>query len=79
MRHIIVIAYQLHYSKGTEYAVAWDYIMHMSRNNKLTVLYGSCEEHHQIGRVEDMELFLSKHDFPNVEFLAVKPSFKSKE
>ena len=78
MRNIIVIAYQLHYSMGSECAVAWDYIKHMSRNNMLTVLYGSSGEHHQIGNTADMEEYTAEHPMNNVSFIPVQPSVKSK-
>lgn len=78
MRKIIVISYQLHYSKGSECAVAWDYIKHMSHNNYLTVLYGSSGGHHEIGNTKAMEVYTSTNPLPNVNFIPVKPSFPSK-
>lgn len=77
MRHICVIAYQLHHSKGSEYAVAWDYVTHMNKNNRLTVFYGTCNGHHNIGNISEMEEFIRKNDVPNVKFVGVKPSFVS--
>ena len=78
MNNIIVIAYQLHYGKGSECAVAWDYIRHMSRCYNLTVLYGSSGKHHDIGDTAEMEAYTQEHPMHNVTFLPVKPSFKSK-
>lgn len=78
MRNIIVIAYQLHYSNGSECAVAWDYVRHMSRNNRLTVLYGSSAGHHDIGNTDDMDAYVNEHPMDNVNFIAVKPSTPSK-
>lgn len=76
--NIIVIAYQLHYSAGSEYAVAMDYVTHMSKSNKLTVLYGTCSGHHSIGNTAEMELYTDTHPMDNVTFVPVKPSFKSR-
>lgn len=78
MRNVIVVAYQLHYSKGSECAVAWDYIRHMSQNNRLTVLYGSSGGHHEIGNTAAMEEYTALHPIENVTFVSVKPSFLSK-
>ena len=78
MRNIIVVAFQLHYSKGSECAVAWDYVKHMSRDNKLTVLYGSSAGHHDIGNTKDMEDYAAENPVDNVRFIAVKPSTPSK-
>lgn len=76
MRRIIVIAYQLHYSKGSEYAVAWSYINHMNQNNQLTVLYGTSGEYHQIGETSEMEEYCACHKIKNVDFIPVRPTFK---
>lgn len=79
MRNILVIAYQLHWQKGSEYAVAWDYVTHMSMDNRLTVLYGTCCGHHTIGNTEEMENYAKQNPLKNVTFIPVKPSFKSKD
>ena len=76
MRNIIVIDYKLHYSRGSECSVAWNYIKNMSQNNKLIVLYGSSGEHHQIGNTVEMEEWCKKNVFDNVEIIPVKPTFK---
>ena len=77
--NIIVITYQLHYSYGSEYAVAWDFITHMNKYHKLTVLYGTSNGFHKIGNTYDMESWLSNHHIDNVSFVPVKLSDFSKE
>lgn len=77
MRTIIVIAYQLHYSKGSECAVAWDYVKHLSRDNRLIVLYGSSAGHHDIGNTADMDEYIKSNPMKNVRFVPVKPSSPS--
>ena len=59
--------------------MAWDYITHMSLNNRLTVLYGSSGGHHEIGNTKEMEDFARTHPVNNVTFIPVKPSFVSKD
>lgn len=76
--NIVVIAYMLHYAKGSEYAVAWDYIKNMSLNHHLTVIYGTSGAHHQIGNTAEMEEYTKNNPLPNVVFVPVKPSFESK-
>ncbi len=78
MRNVLVIAYQLHYSKGSECAVAWDYIKHMSRYNYLTVLFGTSGGHHEIGNTKDMEDYAATNPLANVSFIPIKPSFTTK-
>lgn len=77
MKEILVLAYQLHYSNGSECAVAMDYLRHMSVDNKLTVLYGSCNGYHMIGDTSEMEEWCAANPMKNVTFIPVKPSFKS--
>ena len=38
---ILVHAYQLSPYKGSEYSVAWNYIMEMGKEHSITVLYGA--------------------------------------
>lgn len=76
MKKILVLAYQLHYSKGAEYAVAWNYISHMSENNQLTVLFGESQDFQLIGHTEEMDAFIKEHPMKNVRFIPVKPSFE---
>ena len=45
MKDILVLAYAISPSKGSEYAVAWNYVTAMSRYHRLTVLYGTSGEH----------------------------------
>lgn len=76
MRTIVVIAYQMHQKKGSEYSLAWNYVNNMSKNNKLIVLYGTCDGHHRIGNVGEFEEYITNNPVPNVEFVAVRPTFK---
>lgn len=76
MKNIIVIAYLLNNWKGSEFAVAWDYITHMSKRNRLTVLYGCCDGFHRIGNTGRMEEWAKQNSIDNVEFIAIKPTFE---
>ena len=53
MKDILVLAYAISPSKGSEYAVAWNYVTAMSRYHRLTVLYGTSGEH--MGDTVEME------------------------
>ena len=76
MRTIVVIAYQMHHKFGSEYSLAWNYVNNMSKNNRLIVLYGTCDGHHKIGNVREFENYISDNPVPNVDFIAVRLSFK---
>lgn len=70
--NILVMAYAISPYRGSEYAVAWNYVMHMSKENNLTVLYGTSDEH--IGETDTMNKYIEDHPIENVRFIAVKPS-----
>lgn len=72
MKDILVLAYAISPSKGSEYAVAWNYVTAMSRYHRLTVLYGTSGEH--MGDTVEMERYIREHPVPNVTFVAVAPS-----
>ena len=71
MKHILVLAYAISPYKGSEFSVAWNYVKNMSKDNKLTVLYGTSDEH--MGEVQSMERFLRDNQLDNVTFVPVKP------
>ena len=66
------MAYAISPYRGSEYAVAWNYVMHMSKKNNLTVLYGTSDEH--IGETDTMDKYLKEHTVKNVRFIAVQPN-----
>ena len=72
MKNILILSYQLSPTKGSEYSVAWNYVIRMSKHCNLTVLYGASGDH--IGDCEEMEHFASKTDLKNVKFICVKPN-----
>lgn len=71
-KNILVLAYQLSPTKGSEYSVAWNYITNMSKENRLVVLYGVSGEH--MGDCEEMEVYANKNRNPNLQFVCIKPS-----
>ena len=78
MRNIIVIAYQLHFSKGSECSIAWEYINHVSKRNKITVLYGTSGSFHSVGDTKAMEEWCNENNLQNVTFIPVHPSTPTK-
>lgn len=74
MRRILVIAYQLHYSKGSECSIAWEYINHVSKRNLVTVLYGTSGSFHSVGDTAAMEDYCKDHEIKNVTFVPIHPS-----
>lgn len=70
MKKILVLAYALSPYKGSEFAVAWNYVANMSKDNCLTVLYGTSDNH--MGEFQSMEKFLKSHHLENVNFIPIK-------
>ncbi len=71
-KKILVVAYAVSPSRGSEYSVAWNYINEMSKDNELVVLYGASGDH--MGDIDEMENWLSSNPIPNVRFVPVLPS-----
>ena len=72
MKNILVLAYCVSPTRGSEYAVAWNYIIRMSKYHKLTVLYGISGE--QMGDIAELEEFRLKTPLKNVHFIPVHHS-----
>lgn len=72
MKNCLILAYAISPSKGSEYSVAWNYVTHMSKYNRLTVLYGVSGEY--IGECDEMEDFVMNNGLQNVTFICVKPN-----
>ncbi len=70
MKNILVLAYQISPTRGSEYSVGWNYVMQMSKHCRMTVLYGVSGDH--IGDVEEMIEYTKKNKIDNVEFVCVK-------
>jgi glycosyltransferase involved in cell wall biosynthesis len=71
-KKILVYAYAISPTKGSEYSLAWDYVTEMSRDHELVVLYGMSGAH--MGDTDEMESYLKVKPVPNVRFVAIKPN-----
>ncbi len=71
-RNILVMAYAISPFRGSEYAVAWNYVTYMSKDNDLTVLYGMSDDH--MGETHTMDKFLEENSLDRVRFIAIKPN-----
>lgn len=64
---VLLLAYSVSPVRGSEFAVAWDFITHMADDHDLIVLYGLASEH--MGDFEEM----AGVRVPGVEFIPVAP------
>lgn len=68
---ILLLAYAVSPYRGSEYAVAWNHISNMSKNNDLTVIYGTSGNH--LGDNDDLDTFLKNNKIDNVNWHFVTP------
>jgi len=71
-KKILVLAYAISPTRGSEYSQSWNYVTEMSKDNDLVVLYGASGDH--MGDVDELEQFIINRPIPNVRFIAVKPN-----
>ena len=71
-KNILVLAYAISPTRGSEYSVAWNYVAHMSKYCHLTVLYGTSGEH--MGDCEEMERWANEHPNEQICFVLVHPN-----
>ena len=72
MKNILVLAYQISPTKGSEYSVAWNYVTRMAKSNRITVLYGVSGKH--MGDTKEMDHYADEVGIKNVRFICVKPN-----
>ncbi|MCE8924124.1 glycosyltransferase family 4 protein [Bacteroides ovatus] len=71
-KKILVLAYAISPTRGSEYSVAWNYVVEMSKDNKLTVLYGASGDY--MGDCEEMENYVNQHPNSQITFIPVYPN-----
>jgi glycosyltransferase involved in cell wall biosynthesis len=71
-KKILLSAYAVSPTRGSEYSVAWNYIYEMSKDNTLVVLYGVSGNH--MGDIEEMDKWLKLNSISNVRFVPVLPN-----
>lgn len=69
MRRIAVICCPISPYKGSEFSVAWNFVMNMSKNNELYVLYGNSGG--GLGKVEEIKDWEKNNTHPNIHFIDI--------
>jgi len=75
-KNILISAYAISPSKGSEYGAAWNTVMNLSTRHKLWVIYGMSDDH--MGDTQTMRAYLSENKMANVNFVEVQPGFFAK-
>lgn len=71
-KKILLLAFAISPTRGSEHSVAWNYVINMSKDNELVVLYG--ESGYHIGDLDEMDEYLKNNSVDNVRFIAIKPN-----
>lgn len=71
-RRILVMAYVVSPTRGSEYSVAWNYISEMSKDHDLTVLFGASGDH--MGDTKEMDSYVKESKLEGVDFIPIKPN-----
>lgn len=69
---ILILAYSVSPTRGSEYAVAWDHINTLSQDHDLIVIYGLAGDH--MGDLQEIEGSAQAQALPNVEWVGVRPN-----
>jgi len=71
-KKILVLSYSISPLRGSEYSVGWNYVVEMSKNNDLVVLYGAAGSH--MGEFKEIQESSNCIKMENVEFVPITPS-----
>jgi glycosyltransferase involved in cell wall biosynthesis len=72
MKTILLLAYQISPTKGSEYAVGWNFLINLAKNNKVFVLTGVSGDH--MGDTKEIEEYFKDNPHPNINLIVVKPT-----
>jgi glycosyltransferase involved in cell wall biosynthesis len=72
MKTILLLAYAISPTRGSEYSVGWNFLINLAKNNKVFVLTGLSGDH--MGDTEEVEQYFKDNPSPNINLIAVKPT-----
>ncbi|MDK6079277.1 glycosyltransferase family 4 protein [Massilia varians] len=72
VRSVLLMAYQISPSKGSEYSVGWNFAIELAKRNKVYVLCGASGEH--MGDTVEIESHLQLYPNPNIILLPIRPT-----
>ncbi len=72
MKSILLLAYAISPTRGSEYAVGWNFTINLANNNKIYVLCGASGDH--MGDTEEIENYFKLNPHPNIRLISVKPT-----
>ncbi|MBC7490517.1 MAG: glycosyltransferase family 4 protein [Glaciimonas sp.] len=72
MKSILLLAYQISPTRGSEYGVGWNFAINLALKNKVFLVCGASGDH--MGDTKEIEEHFTNHPNSNIVIIAVKPS-----
>lgn len=72
MRNILLMAYQISPTKGSEYGVGWNFLINLSKNNKVYIICGASGNH--MGELDEIEEYFKINPNTNIKLITIYPS-----
>ena len=72
MKTILLLAYAVSPTRGSEYSVGWNYVVELSKLNTVHLICGASGEH--LGDTIELEAYLKQNPIKNVYLHIVKPN-----
>jgi glycosyltransferase involved in cell wall biosynthesis len=69
-KNILLSAYAISPTRGSEYAAAWNTVIHLAQQHQLWVLFGMSDDH--MGDTQTLLRYIAEHPMPSVTFIEVK-------
>ena len=72
MKSILLLAYQVSPTRGSEYGVGWNFLINLAKKNKVYLVYGASGDH--MGDTKEIEEYFTSYPNNNIVIVPVKPS-----
>ena len=69
-KRILISAYAISPVRGSEYAAAWNTVMHLADQHELWVIYGMSDDH--MGQTKTLDDYITTHPCPSIKFIKVQ-------
>ena len=72
MKSILLSAYAISPTKGSEFSVGWNYAIELAKNNKVYLICGVSGDH--IGDTEEIENYFRYNPIENINLIVIRPT-----
>ncbi|OJW16843.1 glycosyltransferase [Mucilaginibacter sp. 44-25] len=75
-KKLLISAYAISPTRGSEYAAAWNTVMHLAGEHDLWVLYGMSDDH--MGDTQTLRQYIENNPLPGARFIEVEAGWVAK-